>query len=293
MAVTAMSRPRPVEVLGVNRTKNWNAAPRLFVDRVVQSLVARLFGDQGQTAFCNPDGTCVVGEGRWSRANCQPNPSAKLICRNTRPEMVIIVCAESLYSTLFDRLGRAVLLLPICNDASAADVAVAIKDTLSVVTQIKDFLINLPRNVLSPFIPDYNFQRLGPYTIAEDAQRDWTNFESIMRAYHEKLYDGSFRNPRRRYMVGAYKLDKRVGFQRDRLHKLDAGVGHASRENGDHLVNAYHLYGLPIIPHLRFDVNAEDNKRLGYAFTDVLTGVGSDPDRLHIDVTPDDRHSGG
>ena len=290
--MTAQLRPKPIEFIGTNRTKSWNVDIHGFVDRIAQSLVDRLFGVEGQTAFCGADGNCAVESVRWSRQNCQPDPAARLICRRRRPEMLVIACAQTLYPTLLKKLGRAALLLPLPDETDAKGVADAISAQFAALIGIKDFLINLPRNILAPYMPYHNFQHIGSYPIAAEVQADWEGFESLMRSYHGLLHDPSFRNARRGYMIGAYKLDTRVGFQRDRLHKHDAPIGSDSRVDRYHLLNAYHTYGLPIVPHLRFDVSAHDGKRVGHSFVDVLTGKCSDAEISHLDISPDDRHTG-
>jgi hypothetical protein len=142
--------------------------------------------------------------------------------------------------------------------------------------------------MLVPWLPLRNFQEKGGHLIAAKAQRNLGRFADTMEEFQKALYNPNFRNPRKPYMRGAYKLSDRIGFQRDRLHNY-GHIGAASRDDVFHLINAYHLFGVAIFPGDHSDVMTQGDQPLQMVFADIITEKTSLPGDRHINITPCDR----
>ena len=282
-------KPHEVEFLGRDRPGNWEAKKFLYRDALTQDVVERIFGKGEQYGFCSKDGHCSVGQEKWSRATCRRDVKEQVACRRNRPDLLILVCPDVVFDMMFDKFGRAALLLTVDDEMIGEETLSSLLDAyLPVFRNIKNYLSNLPQSNYAPRLPLVNFQDLGGHAIAQDAQKDLTKFQDTMEHYHKSLSSPLFRNKRRPYMRGAYMLDHRIGFQRDLLHS-SAQVGCASRQDGYHLLNAFHMYGLAISPGWHFDVSRHEGGEVGYEFRDVLTGDYSTTKDMHVDITPDDR----
>jgi len=248
-------------------------------------IASYVFG-KGATGFCRQtDQPCARNSGKGQR-RCNMAAGA-LACYRERPRMIVVISHARIWRDLFDRLGRACLIItePGSEKIDVAAIASQVRKAWQPIEDIADYLYNLPLDRLTPWLPMANFQKLSGNKIAEDAQKDLTAFRNTMDDYHRKLYDASYMNPRKKYMKGAYKLDKRVGFQRDLLHDF----AQVPASDATHLINAHHFYGaaFPIGHH--FDVTAEGGKSLNRVFQDFVTGKASSRTSEKEDITPCDR----
>lgn len=201
-----------------------------------------------------------------------------------------MVAHERVGTELAEKLGRGCLLLTHAGSEVIDVEAIAplIRSRLPAIDQVADYLYHLPLDQMTPLLPKKNFQDISQHSIAHDAQQDWANFRRTMDSYKSKLYDPDYVNPIKKYMRGAFKLNARVGFQRDRLHDK-AQLGLASRSDYVHLINAHHLFGAVYVPGRHFDVTAADGRGVGCAFKDILNGGTSETTSTHENITPCDR----
>ena len=150
-------------------------------------------------------------------------------------------------------------------------------------------IANRKKSFYAAIVPDRNFQRLGNHPIAADAQGNLPCFSDILEKYHARLYRGDFTNPVKPGIRGAYMLDQFTAFQEDRLHRIVQIVGTQSRDDGFHLLNAYHIYGVKSDPGFHFDVMKVTGAAIGHILTDVLTGKATTGAESHLNATPCDR----
>ncbi|MEG8223338.1 hypothetical protein OSJ57_22420 [Sphingomonas sp. HH69] len=251
-------------------------------------LVNRVFGTQGQANFCSGDGQCGIDAGQWSRADCRKSIVEMSACVRRRPDMIIFICADSFFEMILEKFGRSALILRVEDTANEEKISSVIKNLNPIISKVRQYIANLPRDKIVSKLPMVNFQAIGGHEIARKAQDDLQNFENIMNSLHDVLYNADYRNPQKSYMRGAYMLDARIGFQRDRLHDY-AQFGLASRNDGYHLINAHYLFGVPIKPGEHFDVTSSDGRALRQIFQDVVTRQKTKKSSLHVNVTPDDR----
>jgi hypothetical protein len=277
-----------IEFLGRDRPLRWDERKFDYRNQVTRSLVSRLFGDAGATGFCGADGACATNGDRWSKANCKKSITEVSACTRRRPHMLLFVCHPNSFDLFFEKFARTALFVRAPEDATVECVGRILTSRLPDIKKIRDYLANLPNKNYAPRIPFLNFQVLGDHQVAADAQADLTTFCDVMTAYHEKLYSPDFQNQRKKFMRGAYLLDEQIGFQKDMLHS-SAQLGAESRQDGYHLLNAFHMYGFPVTPGFHFDVSAVDGKGIGRVFTDVLDGHQSSVASTHVNVSPDDR----
>lgn len=275
----------------IGRTYPERTAKRaLHVPETARDVVDYVFGSQGAASFCRrTDQPCAAATERSTARNCD-HARGSYACFRARPRMIIIVTHRRTFSECFDRLGRACLLLTFDGDEglNAEKVAQFIRGHLADIDRAAEYLYNLPLNDMVGLLPRQNFQLISGKDIAGDAQRQLPAFRQVMQRYHSSLFDSNFINPVRKYMRGAYKLNGRIGFQRDRLHD-QAQFGSGSRADLFHLINAHHLFGAAYVPGRHFDVSAEDGRALRQRFKDILSGMPSKTGSEHENITPCDR----
>lgn len=276
------------DFVGRDRPLRWEDRKYEYRDKVAEDLVDQLFGKGQNVKFCRADGTCAQDEGRWSRANCKKSIVEESACARRRPEMLLFVCAPDSFELFFEKFGRAGLFICATENAAINATAEIIAEAIPEIAKIRTYLANLSNSNYAPRVPLNNFQEKGGHFIAMQAQANLTNFCETMEGFRKKLYSANFQNYRKKYMRGAYMLDERIGFQRDRLHS-DAQVGAESRANGYHLLNAFHMYGVPVVPGYHLDVSPADGNAIGWVFEDILNGQLSKASATHVNVTPCDR----
>lgn len=265
-----------------------------YLHALVQDAVKFIFGSEGASNFCRrQDQPCALDPDgyRHQVRTCEVAKDEPVACARARPQVIIVLCADRLFDEVFERLGRATLILrltePVLPDANAVK---ALIDTFEpTATSVNDVVSQRGRSFLAPLVPFQNFQKGGSYEIARDAQADLASFRKIMTEYHATLYHGSFVNPVKRGIRGAYMFDGATAFQQDHLHKSVQIIGAESRRDGFHLLNAYHVYGVKTDPGFHFDVMNEEGGALGRSFTDVLYGRSSALMETHLNITPCDR----
>ncbi len=280
--------PHLIEFVGRDRPARWDARKFEYRNRVTADLVTRIFGKGDNASFCESDGACAIDSGKWSRANCRKSIKDSSACAKKRPEMLIVVCDPLAFELFFQKLGHAALFIKGGQNESIESLADLISSQLPNIETVKNYLANLTNTDYAPRVLPMNFQSKGHHAIAWSAQADLAEFCDVMRSYHAELYQANYQNPRKRYMRGAYMLDGRIGFQRDRLHAY-AQLGAESRADGYHLLNAFHMYGFPVTPGYHFDISAADGNPIGHVFTDILSGYQSSPKATHVNMTPCDR----
>jgi hypothetical protein len=261
-----------------------------YCHNIAKLIVNYVFGPEPAADFCRRRAQkCAVEAERASARHCD-HARGELACFRARPRMIVIIAHERVAEELTARLGRACLILPHGgNDGIRADAISGLaRKNLAAIDAIGDYLYHLPLNEMTPLLPKENFQKISGNDIAGEAQARLNDFLTVMNNYQKKLYDKNYVNPKKKYMRGAYKLDGRVGFQRDRLHD-EAQFGAGSRSDLFHLINAHHFFGAAYEPGRHFDVTAEDGRALGQAFRDILTGATSETSSRHENITPCDR----
>jgi hypothetical protein len=284
-------RPRfgnDIEFLGRDRPLRWDERKLQYRDEVTQTLVQRIFGEGTAAGFCGAGGSCALDNERWSRANCKKSITDQSACSRRRPQMLLFVCHPNSFDLFFQRFARAALFIKTKDETTANSVGDLIEARMPDIKKIREYLANLPLKNYAPRVPYLNYQCAGPHPVAEKAQADLSHFCDVMTTNHDLLYSPTFQNQRKKFMKGAYMLDDRVGFQRDMLHS-SAQLGADSRQDGYHLLNAFHMYGYPVTPGFHFDVSAEDGGPIGHAFKDVLDNSDSDAALSHVNISPDDR----
>jgi len=265
-----------------------------YLPALVQRAVALVFGNQGATNFCRKqDQPCVLDDlrGRERNRTCERVKGEPVACARARPQMIIVICAERLFAEVFERLGRAVLIMriagPVLPDAAALKAAIDAFEPVA--THVNEVVSQRAKSNYAPLVPDHNFQRIGANPIAADVQANPAQFGAIMRRHHQALYRGSFTNPKKSGVRGAYMMDEETAFQEDHLHRTVQIIGANSRRDGFHLLNAYHIYGVKTDPGFHFDVMNEAGAPIRRAFTDVLNGAAAGRTETHLNITPCDR----
>lgn len=265
-----------------------------YLRALVQDAVTLIFGPNGATNFCRrQDQPCSLDahRGREKVKTCEIGKAQLAACGRARPQILVVICADRVFDEVLDKLGRATLILrvagPVLPDPAALK---AIIDGFEpIAALVNDVVSQRAKSLYAPLVPDRNFQRLGGHPIATDAQTNLADFAQIMKNYHDALYRGDFINPVKRGIRGAYMLDARTAFQQDHLHKTVQIIGPASRHDGFHLLNAYHVYGVKTDPGFHFDVMSEGGASIGHTFTDVLIGRTAGQTETHLNITPCDR----
>ncbi|MFC3442908.1 hypothetical protein ACFOKF_17175 [Sphingobium rhizovicinum] len=265
-----------------------------YLKSLVQSANDLIFGSTTATNFCRKqDQPCAVeaGNGGGGKKRCERATGIETGCARQRPQLVVIICADQLFDDVFDRLGRGALILRIAGPKlpQAAALKAAIDAFEPIASQVVLTISNRAKALYAPLMPDRNFQRLGGHGIARDAQADPSRFAAILQEYHAALYRGDFANPKKRQIRGAYMLDSETAFQQDRLHNTVQIIGPESRQDGFHLLNAYHIYGVKTDPGLHFDVMNADGGAINHTLDDVLTGKQGGGAEKHLNATPCDR----
>lgn len=251
-----------------------------------------IFGPGDATNFCRrQDQPCALEAGKRSRRTCDLARPGETACARARPQLVVTVCADQVFDEVFERLGRATLILRVPGPRlPPRDELEALIDAFEPVAAAVELAIsNRAKALYAPLVPDRNFQRLGGHGIARDAQADLPRFAEIMAGYHAALYRGDFANPVKPKIRGAYLLDADTAFQEDHLHRAVQTIGVESRRDGFHLLNAYHLYGVKTDPGFHFDVMNVDGGAIGHMLTDILTGKTDGGAETHLNATPCDR----
>ena len=265
-----------------------------YLRGLVQAANDVIFGEGNATNFCRKlDRSCELeaGKGKQSRSTCERAKTGASACARLRPQIVVLVCADQLFDEAFDHLGRSVLFLRLAGPLlpAMADLKAAIDGFEPIVEGVMAAVTQRAKSLYAPLAPDRNFQRLGGHSIAEAVQADPARFAEILADYHATLYRGDFANPKKPGITGAYMLDDDTGFQQDHLHKSVQTIGQASRKDGFHLLNAYHVYGVKSDPGFHFDVMNVDGRAIGHILQDVLSGESSVRGDTHLNATPCDR----
>ena len=265
-----------------------------YLRKLVKDANNLIFGSDGATNFCRKqDQLCAVApkEGKGVAKLCERKHVAKAACGRARPQLIVVLCATRIYDEAFERLGRATLLLRFDADQLPDDdtVLTRLAEFEPIAREVIQAINHRSKALYAPLIPFRNFQKLAPAPIAAEVQDDPSKFSDIMMAYHERLYDGAFQNPEKKKIRGAYMLDGETAFQQDHLHKTVQIIGPNSREDGFHLMNAYHLYGVRMDPGFHFDVMNAGGKAIGHVFDDALTRIATDASEVHLNITPCDR----
>jgi len=265
-----------------------------YLRELVKSANDLIFGTTGATNFCRRlDQPCVLdtGKGKATRKTCERGRAEGTACARTRPQLVIVICADQLFAEVFDRLGRGTLILRV--PGPTLPTLDDLKDQIDAfepnARQVLATITGRSKSLYSPMVPDRNFQRLGGHSIAADAQADLARFAEVLERYHAQLYRGDFRNPVKRGVRGAYMLDADTAFQEDHLHRTVQIIGAESREDGFHLLNAYHIYGVKSDPGFHFDVMNVEGGGIGHILTDVVNGTATGGAETHLNATPCDR----
>jgi hypothetical protein len=276
----------------VARSLPKNTAKRAeHVKDVGRRVVDFIFGTKGAVSFCRSNSLPCSEEvdGKREKVRTCAADERETACYRARPKMLVFIATGEVVKEVSERFGRAALVFR-CDDygpASAENVCSIINDNLDTIKIVTEYMANLPANLHSPRMPLKNFQERAA-SIAEAAQADKASFAAIMQGFHEKLYDPSFKNTEKPYMRGAYLLNEKVGFQKDRLHDT-AQFGNASRDDVFHLINAYHTYGFAVEPGLHFDVTEREGGTLNEVFQDILNDKESSAGDTHVNITPCDR----
>ena len=265
-----------------------------YLRGIVHAANDVIFGEGCATNFCRKlDQPCSLeaGKGKRSRATCELAKTGASACARLRPQIVVLVCADQLFDEAFGHLGRGVLFLRLDGPKlpAAADLKAAIDGFEPIVEGVMAAVTRRAKSVYAPLVPDLNFQRLGGHAIAEAIQAEPARIAEILADYHQALYRGDFANPKKPSVTGAYMLDADTGFQQDHLHKTVQTIGQASRRDGFHLLNAYHVYGVKSDPGFHFDVMNVNGRQIGHILQDVLSGKSSVRVDTHLNATPCDR----
>jgi hypothetical protein len=265
-----------------------------YLRGLVKSANDVIFGPGTAANFCRRlDQPCALetAKGTATRKTCERTKGGETACARTRPQLLVVVCADQLFGEVFDRLGRGALILRMRGPRLPPidDVKGEIDRFEPIASEVLATLSRRSKSFYAPLIPDRNFQRLGGHLIASDAQANLAHFASILDHYHTRLYDGDFRNPKKSGIRGAYLLDAHTAFQEDHFHRGLQTIGVQSRQDGFHLLNAYHVYGVKSDPGFHFDVMNATGGRIGHILTDVLTGASDGGGSTHVNVTPCDR----
>lgn len=253
-----------------------------------------IFGEGSATNFCRKlDQPCAleVGKGKRSRATCERAKTRVSACARSRPQSIVLVCSDQLFDEAFDHLARGVLFLRLAGPRLPAteDLKAAIDGFEPIVEGVMAAVTQRAKSLYAPLVPDRNFQRIGGHAIAEAIQADPARFAEILADYHAALYRGDFANPKKPGITGAYMVDADTGFQQDHLHKTVQTIGLESRQDGFHLLNAYHVYGVKSDPGFHFDVMNVDGRAIGHTLQDVVSGKSSVRGDTHLNATPCDR----
>lgn len=265
-----------------------------YLRGLVKSANDLIFGRSGATNFCRRlDQPCALeaGTGKATRKTCERGKAKDTACARARPQLLIVICADQLFSEVFDRLGRGTLIMrvpgPTLPPLDELGNLLAAFEPLA--NQVLATVTRRSKSLYAPLVPFGNFQRLGGHPIAADAQADLARFTEILERYHEQLYHGDFRNPEKPGIRGAYMLDADTAFQEDHLHRTLQTIGVESREDGFHLLNAYHVYGVKSDPGFHFDVMNVRGGGIGHMLKDVVTGAAKGGTDTHLNATPCDR----
>lgn len=262
-----------------------------YLRELVNSANDVVFGSADATNFCRrQDQPCALQSvnGKRGSKTCERVASGATACARSRPQLVIVICADQLYPQVFEKLGRGTLLLRMagpalpCRTVLRAAIDAFEPAALAVVAAIT----NRRKSLLAPLVPHRNFQSLGRHPIAEAVQSRPAEFESVMAGYHLALYRGNFINPKKSSVRGAYMLDAETAFQEDHLHTAVQAIGAASRTDAFHLMNAYHVYGVKSDPGFHFDVMNRQGGPIVHVFHDALTGHSDGGKTTHLNATP-------
>jgi hypothetical protein len=279
----------------VGRLYPGNAEKRAsYLKNLVQAANKIIFGDDGAFNFCRKqDQLCAIAHttGRNNQKRCDRKHQQFVACGRARPKLVVVLCASRIYEEVFFRLGRGALLIRLENERlpDEADVIDLLEKFEPSAQDVVNEINNRVKSLYAPLIPLMNFQNPTGMSIAKDVQENPGSFASIMLKYHKILYNGAFRNPVKKNVAGAYMFDADIAFQQDPLHNTTQTIGKRSHSDGFHLLNAYHVYGVPTDPGFHFDVMNVKGKPISQVFEDILTGAKSDPGDSHINITPCDR----
>lgn len=266
----------------------------VYLKELVKSANDIIFNSKTATNFCRKqDQPCSI-EPRSNgdqKKHCEVSGSIESGCARRRPQLVVVMCADQIFADVFDKLGRGVLILR--QTGPKLPSIEILKETIDafepVASSVVSIISNRAKSLYAPLVPYQNFQCLGAHPIAQDIQASPARFDEILQQYHTQLYCGSFVNPKKRQIRGAYMFDADTAFQQDRLHSTVQIIGAKSRENAFHLLNAYHVYGVKTDPGFHFDVMNANGNSICHTFTDILTGKISNASDEHLNLTPCDR----
>ena len=262
-----------------------------YVGDLLSDVVERVFGPHGAANFCRSiEKPCAHSDlgGRRDKERLCAGRTDVVACARQRPKMLVALLAPWIKDQFLQRAPRTFLPLegphvPPSEDALGS----YIEDVMPTLTQIRNFLLNLPLNQLAVKLPVVNFQSKNDCSLTQLIQSHPEELIAAVREWQDKLYDSSIQNPRRR-IRGGYRLTAEVTFQRDRLHD-EARLGDASRGNVAHLLAAHHDYGAAVLPGLHFDVFRTGGSAIAVSFTDILIEEGTSAKATHVNITPCDR----
>jgi hypothetical protein len=265
-----------------------------YLKAMVKSANELVFGPGIAANFCRRlDQPCVIQTGVTKRTakTCDRSKSPQTACARVRPQLIIVLCADHIFDEVFDRLGRGALILRLAGPQLPTNDALkkAIDEFEPIAVEVIRTIAHRKKSLYAPLVPDRNFQRLGAHRIAADIQSDPANMQSIFAKYHRQLYQANFMNPVKPKIRGAYMLDPNTAFQEDHLHRTKQILGAESREDGFHLLNAYHVYGVKADPGFHFDVMNASGGAIRHVLTDILNGKLRGGAETHLNATPCDR----
>lgn len=189
-----------------------------YLKALVQSANDLIFGPGTATNFCRKqDQPCVLeaAKGKAGRqGTCERAKAGETACARSRPQLIVVISADQLFNQVFDKLGRATLILRL--PGPRLPPIDALKNEIDafepIATAVVSNVTNRNKSVYAALVPDRNFQRLGGHQIAADAQANPACFAATLKQYHERLYRGDFINPKKPGIHGAYMLDTRHRF---------------------------------------------------------------------------------
>jgi hypothetical protein len=265
-----------------------------YLRELVRAANEMIFGPDGATNFCRRlDQPCAIEarEAKLKGKTCDHRQLKVTACARGRPQLIVVLCADHLFEEVFGRLGRAALILRLERPQlpSVDELKKLIDAFEPIAAQVVLTVANRDKSLYAPLVPDRNFQRLGHHPIAAAIQAAPDQIATIFAKYHNELYRSDFKNPVKPQIRGAYMLDDETAFQEDRLHNTTQIIGDESRNDGFHLLNAYHVYGVKVDPGFHFDVMSVGGGAIGQVLTDVLTGNSASAAEEHLNATPCDR----
>ena len=133
---------------------------------LIQDAVTLIFGSNGATNSCRrQDQPCALDEhrGREKIKTCEIGKAQLAACARARPQLLVIICADRVFDEVFDKLGRAALILRV--EGPALPDAVALKAIVDgfepIATHVNDVVSQRAKSLYAPLVPDRNFSGLA------------------------------------------------------------------------------------------------------------------------------------